>query len=87
VEEDGLREFVRILKLHQEYPAQLIEQAVGQALTYGCLHLDGIKLCLRQLMVPVLTVSALDLSAHPQLGIVIELPDVRRYDQLLVAGR
>jgi transposase len=86
-EEDGLRAFVRILKLHQEYPAHLIEQAVGQALAYGCLHLDGIKLCLRQLMVPGLTVSALDLSAHPQLGIAIELPDVRRYDQLLVARR
>jgi len=27
------------------------------------------------------------LSAYPQLGIAIELPDVRRYDQLLVAGR
>ena len=86
-EEDGLREFVRILKLHQEYPAHLIEQAVGQALAYGCLHLDGVKLCLRQLMAPTLTVAALDLSEHPQLGIAIELPDVRRYDQLLVAGR
>lgn len=86
-EEDGLREFVRILKLHQEYPAQLIEQAVSQALTYGCLHQDGVKLCLRQLMVPVLTVSALDLSEHPQLGLAIELPDLRRYDQLLVTGR
>jgi transposase len=86
-EGDGLREFVRILRLHQEYPAQLIEQAIAQALTYGCLHLDGIRLCLRQLMAPALTVTALDLSAHPQLGIAIELPDVRRYDQLLVVGR
>jgi len=87
VEEEGLREFIRILKLHQEYPAQLIEQAVGQALAYGCLHLDGVKLCLRQFLVPTLAVSALDLSAHPQLGIAIELPDLRCYDQLLVAGR
>jgi hypothetical protein len=86
-EEDGLREFVRILKLHQEYPAQLVEQAVTQALEYGCLHLDGVKLCLRQLTTPALSVAALDLSTHPQLGIAIELPDVRCYDQLLVAGR
>lgn len=86
-EEDGLRAFVRILKLHQEYPAQLVEQAVTQALAFGCLHLDGVKLCLRQLMQPELTVAALDLSAQPQLGIAIELPDLRRYDQLLVAGR
>ena len=38
-------------------------------------------------MVPGLTVSALDLSEHPQLGLAIELPDLRRYDQLLVTGR
>lgn len=85
-EADGLREFVRILRLHQEYPAHLIEQAITQALTYGCLHLDGIRLCVRQLMAPALTVTTLDLSEHPQLGIAIELPDLRRYDQLLVAG-
>lgn len=86
-EGDGLREFVRILRLHQEYPAHLIEQAITQALTYGCLHLDGIRLCLRQLTAPALTATPLDLSEHPQLGIAIELPDVRRYDQLLGTGR
>lgn len=86
-EGDGIREFVRILRLHQEYPAQLVEQAVTQALEYGCLHLDGIKLCLRQLMHPALAIAALDLTERPQLGIAIELPDLQRYDQLLVAGR
>jgi hypothetical protein len=86
-EGDGIREFVRILKLHQDYPAQLVEQAVTQALAYGCLHLDGVKLCLRQLMDPVLTVAALDLTAQPQLGIALELPDLQCYDRLLVAGR
>jgi transposase len=85
-ESDGMREFVRILKLHQEYPAQLVEQAVTQALEYGCLHLDGIKLCLRQLMHPELAVPALDLTEHPQLDIASELPDLHRYEQLLVAG-
>ncbi len=87
VEGDGLREFVRILKLHQEFPAELVEQAVIQALEYGCLHLDGIKLCLRQLMHPALAIPALDLTERPQLGLAIELPDLQRYDQLLVAGR
>ena len=86
-EEDGLRTFVRILKLHQEYPAPLIEQAVTQALAYGCPHLDGVQLCLRQLMAPAPPIAALDLSAHPQLSIASESPDVRCYDQLLVAGR
>jgi len=78
-EGDGIREFVRILGLHQEYPAPLIEQAVTQALAYGCLHLDGITLCLRQIMHPAPALPALDLTEHPHLGIAIELPDVRRY--------
>ncbi|MFQ6101920.1 MAG: hypothetical protein ACE5OS_11905 [Anaerolineae bacterium] len=46
----GVREFVRILKLHQNYPADLVTQAVEQALAYGCAHVDGVKLCLHQLL-------------------------------------
>jgi len=38
----GLREFIRILKLHQEHPAALVAQAVEQALEYGCVHADGV---------------------------------------------
>ena len=44
----GVREFIAILKLHQEYPAGLVEQAVCQALELGAAHLDGVRLCLRQ---------------------------------------
>jgi len=86
-EGDGVREFVRILRLHQEYPPKLVEGAVTQALEYGCLHLDGVKLCLRQILQPEMVVPALDLTAHPQLGIAIELPDLRQYEQLLASGR
>jgi hypothetical protein len=45
----GVQEFIRILHLHQDYPAALVEQAVEQALGYGCVHLDGVLHCLRQL--------------------------------------
>jgi len=86
-EGDGIREFVRILKLHQEYPAKLVEEAVTQALEYGCPHLDGVRLCLRQIMHPELARPRLDLADHPQLGIAIELPDLHRYEQLLAGGR
>jgi hypothetical protein len=86
-EGDGIREFVRILKLHQEYPSRLVEDAVAQALEYGCPHLDGVRLCLRQIMHPDMAMPTLDLTQHPQLGIVIELPDLRRYEQLLAGGR
>ncbi len=45
----GVQEFVRILRLHQEHPAPLVESAIEQALTYGCVHLDGVLHCLHQL--------------------------------------
>jgi hypothetical protein len=80
----GVREFVRILKLHSDHPVDLVAQAIGQALEYGCAHADGVLLCLRQLMHPGLPVSPIDLSQWPQLATVSPpLPDLRCYDQLL----
>jgi transposase len=80
----GVREFIRILKLHSNHPADLIAQAVCQALEYGCGHYDGVQLCLRQLMVPESAVAPIDLASWPQL---IEVGrqelDLACYDQLL----
>jgi transposase len=83
----GIREFVRILRLHETYPALLVEEAITQALEYGCLHSDGITLCLRQILHPETAVAALDLTGHPLSLSSIEPPDLRRYEQLLVAAR
>jgi transposase len=83
----GVREFVRILRLQEKYPAELVEQAVGQALEYGCIHADGIELCIRQLLRPAATAVTLDLASHLSLSSDLEQPDLRRYEQLLVAGR
>jgi len=83
----GVREFVRILNLHREHPAERIEQAVEQALDYGCPHADGVTLCLHQLTESEPIVLSLDLSDHPELlSVAAEVPDLTRYDQLL-AGR
>lgn len=82
-----IREFVRILRLHETYPARLVEQAITQALEYGCLHSDGIALCLRQIVHPETAVTALDLTGHPLARSTIEPPDLRCYEQLLVAAR
>jgi hypothetical protein len=80
----GIREFVRILKLHQDHPANLVSRAIGQALEYGCVHADGVQLCLRQLMRPESPVSPVDLAQWPQLVPVgAQEPDLQRYDQLL----
>jgi len=45
----GVRDFIRILKLHQEFAEELVEQAIEQALSYGCVHFDGVSSCLRHL--------------------------------------
>ena len=80
----GVREFIRILKLHHDHPADLVAQAVTQALEYGCGHLDGVQLCLRQLTEPETSISPIDLDDWPQLvGVGTQEPDVARYDQLL----
>lgn len=80
----GIRDFVRILKLHQEYPADLIEQAVSQALEFGSIHADGVLLCLHQLNRPEPQVAALNLTDHPHLQQIGSQPaDLEAYNQLL----
>lgn len=80
----GVREFVRVLNLHRQYPADLVQQAVEQALAYGCPHADVVKLCVRQLAEPQTVLSALDLTEHPELVTVgSKAPNLSCYDQLL----
>jgi len=83
----GVREFMRVLQLHREYEADVIQQAVQQALELGCAHFDGVQLCLRQLLQPESVPLPLDLSGLPQLVGVGEQPiDLRCYDHLLIGG-
>jgi transposase len=80
----GVKEFVRVLRLHQHYPASLVEQAVQQALSYGCVHVDGVTHCLHQLQEPALPLPLLDLSDKPHLATVGTQPlDLQRYEQLV----
>jgi hypothetical protein len=78
---------VRILKLHRDHPAQLVEQAVSLALEYGCAHSEGVELCLQQLLNPESPVAALDLTNQPHLASVGMQPlDLSCYDRLLERG-
>ncbi len=80
----GIGEFLAILNLHQEHEAQLVEQAIQTALDLGAAHLDGVQLCLRQLLNPQSLPGPLDLSAHPELTDFGNQPlDLGQYDQLL----
>ncbi len=80
----GVREFIRVLRLHHDHPVDQIAQAVSQALEYGCGHLDGVRLCLRQLTELEMSIPAIDLAEWPQLvDVGTQEPNLSCYDQLL----
>jgi transposase len=80
----GVREFVRILQFHQEHPAAHVEQAIEQAMQIGCVHADGVRLCLHQLSDPMPRLPPLDLRERPQLaGIGAQPIDLSVYEALL----
>ena len=80
----GVREFVRILRLHRDHPGDLVAQAVEEALSHGCAHADGVELCLRQLEDPGEPIAPMDLTRWPELmDVSAQSPDLERYDRLL----
>lgn len=80
----GVREFIAILKLHSEYPGESVEQAVRHAVELGASHLDGVQLCLRQLLEERQALPGLNLTDRPTLDSVGQQPvNLRQYDQLL----
>lgn len=80
----GVREFIAVLQLHQEYASELMQQAMTQALTYGCAHADGVLLCLNQLRQPESQTPVLDLHDRPHLQAIGEQTvDLEQYNLLL----
>lgn len=80
----GVREFVHVLNLHREYPADLVAQAVEHALEYGCTHADGVTLCLHQLLEQERPMPSLSWTEPPPWAAVGEqAPDLACYDRLL----
>ena len=81
----GVREFVAILKLHRDHPADMVDRAVKQSLDLGAAHLDGVKLCLRQILSPQESPTTIALD-HPKLALVGYQPvRLEQYNQLLEA--
>jgi len=80
----GVRQFIAILKLHQDHPAKQVEQAVRRAIELGAAHLDGVKQCLNLLQEEEADAPSLDLSKHPHLANFGHQPvDLHQYDLLL----
>lgn len=80
------REFVRILRLHEDYAESLIAQALEQALAAHCYSAAGVKQLLLRLVEPA-PPPPLDLAPFPHLAIgPVAWPDVRQFDRLLGDG-
>lgn len=82
----GVQEFVRVLTLHERFPAVQMEQAIARAISYGCVHLDGVLYCVNELAKEALPVEPgpLDLAAHPDLAAIgNQSVDLSRYEHLL----
>lgn len=87
-DERGLREFLDILALHKDHPAELIERAIATTLELGAVHLDGVQLCLRQLATGQEPPATLDLSGRDRLASIGQQPvNLDQYDTLLSGGR
>ena len=83
-ESRAVRTLIQILMMHRDHPTDLVEKAVAQALADGIAHLEGVTFCLNRLLDPTPTISALDLTDHPELKTVgTQTVAVDRYNQLL----
>jgi transposase len=81
----GVKEFIAVLKLHRDHPANQIEQAIHDALELGAASLDGVLLCLRQLQNPQLQPLTLEAEMFANLTAFGNQPlNLQQYDQLLV---
>ena len=89
----GVREFLRILALHETHAAADIEQAIKTALACGRANFDSVRLCLHQLQHPnqstqpdwplLVSVQQPHLPTLEWTG--IRATDLQRYDQLLTS--
>lgn len=80
----GVKEFIAILKLHREYAADQVEQAVQAALELGAASLDGVLLYLRQLQQAQPQFPTLETERFASLAAYGNQPvNLEQYDQLV----
>lgn len=80
----GVKEFIAVLKLHREHPADQVEQAVQAALELGAASLDGVLLCLRQLQQAQPQFSMLEGEHFASLAAFGNQPvNLQQYDRLV----
>jgi hypothetical protein len=80
----GVKEFIAVLKLHREHPAEQVQQAVRAALELGAASLDGVTLCLRQLQYVPPQFPVLEAERFANLAAFGNQPvNLQQYDRLV----
>jgi transposase len=89
VSENPNREWIRVLRLTEEYPMAAVVEAIKQALAYGVYHYDSIKNLLLQQVTPQVIVDDKScLKGHPKLQeVVVQQKPLTCYDVLLTGGK
>ena len=83
------REFVRVLRLHEEHPEALIAQGLEEALAAHCYTADGVKQIVMRLSEPTRDPAPLSEEQLPLADVQpVQWPEVGQFDRLLatVAG-
>ena len=78
----GTREFIRILRLLEQHPLNILKKAVQQALEIGATSADAIRLIVEQQQEEPVALFCLD--GRPQLKLVrVPQTDVSAYQSLM----
>jgi len=82
--QQGIREFISILHLHRDYPAEILEEAVSAALRQGMPNLDGVLYQVRRQLENTPTARQMDLTMFPKLQhMEPQSVDLYAYNRLL----
>jgi transposase len=80
----AVKEFIQILQLHLEYEAEVVEQAIEQAIANDMPHMNGVRFCLNRLLDITPATTPLLTLPQPHLAQVGQQPPpLRSYDRLL----
>jgi hypothetical protein len=83
--EKGTREFIKVLRLLEDFRLSQVKGAVEYALSIGALHADAVRLILEHRREKPILLFCLDGRPHLK-AVRVQRPDLRSYHHLLRGG-
>jgi len=82
--QQATQEFVRVLRLHEDYPEAIIAQALEAALVAHCYNAEGVKQLVLRLSEPARVIAPLERTSHSPLDVApVAWPEVGQFNRLL----